>query len=165
MQLGNLETEDQLALVKYMSSKSFVDKRRIGIFGWSYGGYMSLLCLSRGHGIFKAGIAVSPVTNWRYYDSVYTERFMRSPQENPGGYDDNSPINFVSELEGSLLLVHGAADDNVHMQNSMMLIQKLVDTDKQFEMQFYPNQNHNISEGNAYYHLFCRITDFILSNL
>ena len=111
------------------------------------------------------GIAVAPVTNWRYYDTIYTERFMRTPQENPEGYDQNSPINFAGQLEGKFLLVHGTADDNVHFQNSVDFVSALVDANKQFEMQFYPNKNHGIYGGNSTYHLYKRMTDFILENL
>jgi dipeptidyl-peptidase 4 len=165
MQLGKLETEDQIQLAKYMGSKPYVDASRIGIFGWSYGGYMSLLCLMKGEGVFKMGVAVAPVTDWRFYDSVYTERFMRTPEENPSGYYNSSTLNYVDSLEGKLLLIHGTADDNVHLQNSMMLIQKMIEKDKPFEMQFFPNQDHSISGGNCTFYLFTRITDFIFTNL
>ncbi|MBN1597739.1 MAG: DPP IV N-terminal domain-containing protein [Bacteroidales bacterium] len=165
MQLGKLETEDQIALAEYMALKSYVDSERIGIFGWSYGGYMSLLCLTKGNHIFSMGIAVAPVTNWRYYDTIYTERFMRTPQENPNGYDENSPINHIEKLEGKLLLIHGTADDNVHLQNSMELINKLVDANKQFEIQLYPNKNHGIYGENTTYHLYARMTQYIIDNL
>jgi dipeptidyl-peptidase-4 len=165
LQLGKLETDDQIALARFMASKSYVDKSRIGIFGWSYGGYMSLLCLLKGNDVFKMGIAVAPVTSWRFYDTIYTERFMRTPQQNASGYDDNSPINYTNRLKGKLLLIHGTADDNVHLQNSMMLIRKLVEDNKQFEMQFYPDQNHNISGDNSTFHLYTCITDFILNDL
>ncbi|MDP4273604.1 MAG: S9 family peptidase [Bacteroidota bacterium] len=165
MQLGKLEVQDQIDAAKYLASQPYVDGSRIGIFGWSYGGYMSTLCMTKGADYFKMGIAVAPVTNWRYYDSVYTERFMRTPQENPSGYDDNSPINFVDKLKGKFLLVHGTGDDNVHLQNSMELIEKMVQANKQFEMQFYPNKNHGIYGGNTTYHLYTRLTDFILANL
>jgi dipeptidyl-peptidase 4 len=165
LQLGRYETEDQIAFAEYLASKSYVNKNRIGIFGWSYGGYMSLLCLMKGYPVFKAAIAVAPVTNWRFYDSIYTERFMRKPQENAEGYDNNSPLYYVNQMEGKLLLIHGTADDNVHLQNSMVLIKQLVEADKSFEMQFYPDQDHGISDGNATFHLFNRITDFIVTNL
>ena len=144
LQLGKFETEDQTELALYLSNLPFVDKSRIGIFGWSYGGYMSLLCLFKAADIFKMAISVAPVTNWRYYDTIYTERFMRTPMENSSGYDDNSPITHVDKMKGKLLLIHGMADDNVHLQNSTELIEKLVQAEKQFEMQFYPNKNHSI---------------------
>ena len=126
---------------------------------------MTSLCLTKGNGTYKMGIAVAPVTNWRYYDSIYTERFMRTPQENPDGYDRNSPINFAKDLQGKFLLIHGSADDNVHFQNSMDLVEALVQTDKQFEMQVYPNKNHGIRGGNTTFHLYTRMTNFILENL
>lgn len=165
MQLGKLETEDQIKAAKYLASLPYVDGGRIGIWGWSYGGYMSLLCLMKGSGIFRAAIAVAPVTNWRFYDSVYTERFMRTPRENASGYDDNSPINHVAELEGKLLLIHGTADDNVHFQNTMELVEKLVQADKKFELMCYPDRNHGISGGNTRLHLYRKMTDFILTSL
>ncbi len=165
MQLGKLETEDQTELAKYLGSLPFVDKSRIGIFGWSYGGYMSLLCLFNGADIFKVAISVAPVTNWRYYDTIYTERFMRTPDENPSGYDNNSPVFMVDKMKGKLLLIHGMADDNVHMQNSAELIEKLVQSGKQFDMQFYPNKNHGIYGGNTSYHLYKKMTEFIKENL
>jgi len=165
MQLGKLETEDQISVAKYLSNKAFVDSTRIGIFGWSYGGYMSSLCMTKGADIFKLGIAVAPVTNWRYYDNIYTERFMRTPQENPSGYDKNSPINFASQLKGKFLLIHGSADDNVHVQNSMEFAEKLIQSKKQFDMMVYPNKNHGIYGGNTRLQLYTKMTDFILSNL
>ena len=165
MQLGNLETIDQIALAEYLSEQAYVDKNRIGVFGWSYGGYMSLLCLLKGNHIFKTGIVVAPVTNWRFYDTVYTERFMRTPQENAKGYDENSPIYYANRLKGNLLLIHGMADDNVHFQNSVVFSQKLIEANKQFEMQFYPNKNHGISGGNTTFHLYKRMTDYILNSL
>ena len=126
---------------------------------------MSLLCLAKGADIFKMAISVAPVTNWRFYDTIYTERFMRTPQENPEGYDDNSPINHVEKIKGKLLLIHGMADDNVHLQNSTELVDKLVEADKKFEMIFYPNKNHGIHGGNTSYHLYRSMTDFVLENL
>ena len=165
LQLGKFETTDQIEAAKYLGSLKYIDSKRIGIFGWSYGGYMSTLCMTKGADYFKTGIAVAPVTNWRYYDNIYTERYMRTPQENPKGYDDNSPINFTKKLKGKFLLVHGVADDNVHVQNSMELIKSLVDSNKQFEMQFYPNKNHGIYGGTTRFHLYTRMTDFLLKNL
>ncbi|MFZ5939831.1 MAG: S9 family peptidase [Bacteroidota bacterium] len=165
MQLGKLETLDQLAAARWLSELPYIDAGRLGIFGWSYGGFMTSLCMTKGKGLFRMGIAVAPVTSWRYYDTIYTERFMRTPQENPEGYDDNSPINFASGLSGKFLLIHGSGDDNVHFQNSMMFAEQLVQADKQFEMQFYPNKNHGIYGGNTTYHLYTRMTDFILKNL
>jgi len=143
----------------------YIDASRIGIFGWSYGGYMSSLCLTVGADVFQLGIAVAPVTNWRFYDTIYTERFMRTPQENPGGYDDNSPINHVEKLKGKLLLIHGSADDNVHFQNTMVFAEKLVQANRQFEMQVYTDKDHGISGGNTSMHLYTRMTEFIIRNL
>ena len=166
LQLGKLETIDQIEAAKYLGSLNYVDSKRIGIWGWSYGGYMSTSCLTKGADYFSMGIAVAPVTNWRYYDNIYTERFMRTPQENPEGYDENSPVNHVEKFKGDFLLVHGTADDNVHIQNSIDLITALVNSNKQFEMQFYPNSNHGIYTGkNTTFHLYTRLTDFILENL
>ncbi len=165
LELGKLETEDQIEAAKYLGSLSYIDKDRIGMFGWSYGGFMTLSCLTKGADVFKMGISVAPVTNWRFYDTIYTERFMRTPQENASGYDDNSPINHVDKLKGKLLLVHGMGDDNVHFQNSVELTEKMVQANKQFEMQFYPNKNHGIYGGNTTYHLYTRMTNFILENL
>ena len=163
--LGKLETIDQVEAAQWFGSQKYIDANRIGIFGWSYGGFMTSLCLTKGNGTFKMGIAVAPVTNWRYYDTIYTERFMRTPQENPKGYDNNSPINFAEGLKGKFLLVHGSGDDNVHYQNSMDFVESLVQADKQFDMQFYPNKNHGIYGGNTSFHLYTRMTDFILENL
>jgi dipeptidyl-peptidase 4 len=165
MQLGKLETEDQISGAEFLGNLPYVDKDRIGIFGWSYGGYMSALCMTKGNAFFKAGIAVAPVTNWRYYDNIYTERYMRKPQDNASGYDDNSPINHVTKLKGKFLLVHGSGDDNVHVQNSMDLITALVNANKQFDLMIYPNKNHGIYGGNTRLHLYKKMTDFILQNL
>lgn len=165
MELGKYETEDQIEAAKYFGSLSFIDKNRIGIFGWSYGGYMSSFCITKGADYYKTAIAVAPVTNWRYYDNVYTERFMRTPQENADGYDMNSPINHVEKLKGNYLLIHGTADDNVHYQNSMDLITALVKANKQFEHFAYPNKDHGIYGGNTRLHLYTLMTDFILRKL
>lgn len=165
MELGKYETEDQIEAAKYFGSLDYIDKERIGIFGWSYGGYMSTLCITKGADYFKTAIAVAPVTTWRYYDNVYTERFMRTPQENPKGYDDNSPINHVDKLKGNYLLIHGTADDNVHVQNAVDLTTALIKANKQFEQFFYPNKNHSIYGGNTRYHLYTLMTDFIFRKL
>ena len=164
-QLGKLETEDQIAAAKFMAELPYVDPSRIGIQGWSYGGYMSSLCITKGADLFKMAIAVAPVTNWRYYDSIYTERFMQTPQENGSGYDDNSPINHVSRLKGKYLLIHGTADDNVHFQNSVEMVNALVKANKQFDLFFYPDKNHGIYGGNTRLHLYNMMTDYILKNL
>ena len=164
-ELGKLETEDQIAGAKYLSTLKYVDINRVGIWGWSYGGYMSSLCLLKGNEYFNTAIAVAPVTNWRYYDTIYTERYMRTPQENPDGYDLNSPINYVDLLKGNYLLIHGSADDNVHYQNTMEMISALVKNNKQFELFVYPDKNHSIYGGNTRIHLFTKITNFIIQNL
>ena len=164
-QLGKLETEDQIEANRYLANLPYVDGSRIGIFGWSYGGYMSSLCLLKGADEFKMAIAVAPVTNWRYYDSIYTERYMRTPQENAAGYDDNSPINHVEKLKGKYLLVHGSADDNVHYQNTMEMTNALVNANKQFDLFIYPNKNHGIYGGYTRLHLFTKMTNFIKENL
>lgn len=164
-QLGKLETEDQIEANRYLANLPYVDGSRIGIFGWSYGGYMSSLCLLIGAEEFKMAIAVAPVTNWRYYDSIYTERYMRTPQENTSGYDDNSPINHVEKLKGKYLLVHGSADDNVHYQNTMEMTNALVNANKQFDLFIYPNKNHGIYGGYTRLHLFTKMTNFIKENL
>ena len=164
-QMGYYESIDQIEAAKYLQKQSYVDPLRIGIWGWSYGGYMSSLCLFKGADVFKMAIAVAPVTNWRYYDSVYTERFMGLPQDNPLGYDSNSPINHVDKLKGKLLIVHGTGDDNVHLQNSIEMIEKLVQANKQFDMMYYPDKNHGIYGGNTTKHLFTKLTNFVKENL
>ncbi|RMG69289.1 MAG: S9 family peptidase [Bacteroidetes bacterium] len=163
--LGNLETKDQIEAAHWLGRQSYVDADRIGIWGWSYGGYMTALALTKGGGLFKAGIAVAPVTNWRFYDTIYTERYLKTPQLNPDGYDENSPLNFAGDLQGSLLLVHGTGDDNVHVQNSYELVDALVASSKQFEMFFYPNRNHGIYGGTTRYHLYQKMTNFLMNNL
>ncbi len=163
LQLGKYETSDQIEAAQYLGTLSFVDKDRIGMWGWSFGGYMTLSCLTKGADYFSLGVAVAPVTNWKYYDNIYTERFMRTPKENPDGYESNSPINHTEKMKGKLLLVHGLADDNVHVQNSMDFITSMVASGKQFEMQLYPNSNHGIYTGkNTTFHLYQRMTNFIL---
>ncbi len=165
MQLGKLETEDQVEAAKYLGTLPYVDKNNIGIFGWSYGGYMSSLCMTKGSDVFKAGIAVAPVTNWRYYDNIYTERFMRTPEENPDGYDKNSPVFYTKKLKGPFLIVHGDADDNVHVQNTHEFVNALVNANKQFDMYIYPNKNHGIYGGYTRLHLYTRMTEFLFNHL
>lgn len=164
-QLGKYEVLDQIAAAKYLGTLKFVDPNRIGIFGWSYGGYMSTLCMTLGAEWFKLGIAVAPVSNWRYYDSIYTERYNGLPQDNADGYDKNSPINHVKMMNGKYLLVHGTADDNVHFQNSVDLVDKLVEADVAFETMYYPNKDHGIYGGNTRNHLYKKMTNFVLENL
>jgi len=165
MNLGKYEIEDQIAAAKWFGNQSYIDKSRIGIFGWSFGGYMTSLALTKGADVFKAGIAVAPVTNWRYYDTVYTERFMRTPQENADGYDKNSPTEYANLLKGKLLLIHGTADDNVHFQNSMEFSEALIQNKKQFDFMAYPDKNHGIYGGQTRPQLYQKMTDFILDNL
>lgn len=165
-QLGKYETEDQIELAKYLIAQGIADPQKIGIFGWSYGGYMSSLCITKGAEYYSTAIAVAPVTNWRYYDNIYTERYMRTPQENASGYDDNSPINHVEKLKGKYLLVHGTADDNVHFQNSVEMVSALVKANKQFQTMYYPDSNHGIYTGpNTTFHLYTMMTNFLLENL
>jgi dipeptidyl-peptidase 4 len=164
-QLGKYETEDQIAVAKWLGTQPYVDKTRIGIQGWSYGGYMSSLCITKGADVFKTAIAVAPVTNWRYYDSIYTERYMGLPQGNAAGYDDNSPINHVDKLRGNYLLVHGLADDNVHFQNSAEMITALVKANRPFDLMTYPDKNHGIYGGTTRLHLYEKMTNFLLEKL
>ena len=164
-ELGKYETIDQINAAMYFGNLDYIDQNRIGIQGWSYGGYMSSLAITKGADVFKMAIAVAPVTNWRYYDNIYTERYMRTPQENPSGYDENSPINHVDKLKGNYLLIHGSADDNVHMQNTMEMISALTKANKQFDLFIYPDKNHGIYGGNTRYHLYKKMTNFIVNNL
>lgn len=165
LELGKLETEDLIAVAKELQTYDYVAADRIGIMGWSYGGFMTSLAMTKGADYFKMGIAVAPVTNWRYYDNIYTERFMRTPAENENGYDKNSPINFVDQLKGKYLLIHGSGDDNVHYQNTMEMINALVRADKQFDLFIYPNKNHGIYGGNTRNHLYQMMLDYTLKNL
>lgn len=165
LNLGKYETEDQITAAKWFGKQSYIDADRIGIFGWSFGGYMASLALTKGADVFKVGIAVAPVTNWRYYDTVYTERFLRTPQENPKGYDENSPTEFAKLMKGKFLLIHGTADDNVHFQNSLELSEALIQNKKQFEFMAYPDKNHGIFGGSTRPQLYQKMTDFILQNL
>ncbi len=165
MNLGKYEIEDQITAAKWFGNQSYIDKSRIGMFGWSFGGYMTSLAMTKGADVFKMGIAVAPVTNWRYYDSVYTERFLRTPQENPDGYDKNSPTEYANLLKGKFLLIHGTADDNVHFQNSMEFSEALIQNKKQFDFMAYPDKNHGIYGGQTRPQLYQKMTDFILENL
>ena len=164
-QLGKLEVEDQIASAKYLGQLPYVDAERIGIWGWSYGGYMASLALFMGNDVFKAGIAVAPVTSWRFYDSVYTERYLQTPQINAEGYDRYSPLSHVDKLRGNFLLIHGTGDDNVHFQNAVMLQDALIAANKQFDSFYYPNRNHGIYGGNTRLHLFTMMTDFLEAKL
>lgn len=164
-ELGKYEVEDQIDAAKVIGNYPYVDKSRIGIFGWSFGGFMASNCIMKGAEVFKTAIAVAPVTNWRFYDSIYTERYMQTPQENASGYDDNSPINHVSKLKGNFLLIHGTADDNVHVQNSMQMIEALVQANKQFDWAIYPDKNHGIYGGYTRIQLYNKMTNFIKEKL
>lgn len=165
LNLGKLEHRDQEQAAKWLASQSFVDPARIGIWGWSFGGYMTSLCMTKSSEVFKMGIAVAPVTNWRYYDNIYTERFLRRPSENAVGYDTNSPINFVKNIKGNYLIVHGTADDNVHFQNTVEMVDAMIKAGVKFDSEIYPNRNHGIGDPKAIYHLYNRMTDYILKNL
>ena len=165
LQLGKLETEDQIFAAKKLGELNYIDENNIGIFGWSYGGYMSSLCISKGAEVFNSAIAVAPVTNWRFYDNIYTERFMRTPEENGDNYDVNSPINHVGKIKGNYLLIHGTADDNVHFQNSMEMVNSLVKSNIEFDFFAYPNKNHGISGGYTRLHLYNKMTNFLIDNL
>ena len=164
-ELGKYEVEDQIDAAKVIGKYNYVDASRIGIFGWSYGGFMSSNCLFQGADVFKMAIAVAPVTSWRYYDSIYTERYMQTPQENASGYDNNSPINHVSKLKGDFLLIHGTADDNVHVQNTMKMVEALVQANKQFDWAIYPDKNHGIYGGKTRLQLYTKMTNFIKEKL
>lgn len=165
LQLGKYESDDQIAVAKYFAKQPYIDASRIGIWGWSFGGYMSSICLLKGADVFKTAIAVAPVTNWRYYDNIYTERYMRTPQENAKGYDDNSPVNMVDKLKGNYLLIHGTADDNVHYQNAIEMQKALINANKDFDSEAYPNKNHGISGGVTRLQLYRKLTNFILEKL
>jgi dipeptidyl-peptidase-4 len=164
-ELGKYEVEDQIDAAKVIGNYPYVDKNRIGIWGWSYGGFMASNCIMKGNDVFKMAIAVAPVTNWRFYDSIYTERYMQTPQENASGYDENSPINHVNKLKGKFLLIHGSGDDNVHVQNSMQMMEALIQANKQFDSQIYPDKNHGIYGGKTRIQLFTKMTNFIKENL
>ena len=164
-EMGKYEVEDQIDAAKVIGNYPFVDKSRIGIFGWSYGGFMASNCIMKGNEVFKMAIAVAPVTNWRFYDSIYTERYMQTPQENASGYDENSPINHVDKLKGKFLLIHGSGDDNVHVQNSMQMMEALIQANKQFDSQIYPDNNHGIYGGKTRIQLYNKMTNFIYNNL
>lgn len=164
-ELGKYEVEDQIFVAKQLAKESFIDENRIGIWGWSFGGFMSSNCLFQANEVFKTAIAVAPVTSWRFYDSIYTERFMTTPQENASGYDNNSPITHANKLKGNFLLIHGTADDNVHVQNSMVLINKLVNLNKDFDWLIYPDKNHGIYGGKTREQLYTKMTNYLLEKL
>ena len=164
--LGQYEVEDQIDAAKFLLEKyNYLDEDHVGIWGWSYGGFMSSLVLAQGSEVFNTAIAVAPVTSWRFYDTIYTERFMQTPQMNPEGYREGSPLTYAGGIEGNYLLVHGTRDDNVHFQNSVEMVNRLVAEGVQFETMYYPNRNHGIYGGNTRRHLYRMLNDFILENL
>lgn len=165
LQLGKYETIDQIEAAKWLGKQPYIDAGRIGIFGWSYGGYMSSLCILKGNDVFRAAIAVAPVTNWKWYDTIYTERYMQSEKENSDGYRDNSPVYFADRLKGEYLLVHGLGDDNVHFQHTAEMANALIKANKQYDTYFYPNRNHGIYGDNARLHLYTKMTRFLQENL
>ncbi|MGL5731463.1 MAG: S9 family peptidase, partial [Bacteroidales bacterium] len=160
LKLGQKEAHDQVEAASYLKTLSYVDANNIGIWGWSFGGYTTLMSMSVSKDIIKAGVAIAPVTDWRYYNTIYTERYMRTPQENKEGYDQGSPIFLANNFNGSLLLIHGTADDNVQYQNTTEYAEALVQANKQFDMQIYTNRNHSIFGGNTRYHLYTRVINF-----
>ena len=164
-ELGKYEVEDQIEVAKKLGELPYINAARIGIWGWSYGAFMSSNCLFQANDVFSMAIAVAPVSSWRFYDTIYTERYMQTPQENPSGYDENSPITYVDNLKGDYLLVHGGADDNVHLQNTMRMVEALIQANKQFDWAIYPDKNHGIYGGNTRLHLFTRMTKFIYETL
>ena len=164
-QLGKYESDDQVESAKYLGTLPYVDKRNIAIFGWSYGGFMTLMCMEKGGEIFKAGISVAPVTSYRFYDSVYTERYMGLPQDNAEGYDENAPLAHAGDIKGRLLIVHGSADDNVHAQNTYEFTEKMVQAGVQFDMAIYTNRDHGIRGGNTSMHLYTKMTNFLKEQL
>ena len=161
--LGQLDVQDQIQAAKYLSTFDYIDETRIGMYGWSYGGYMSPMCLMQGSDIFKLAVSVAPVTDWKFYDTVYTERYMQTPALNKEGYELGSLLNYINLLKGKLLLIHGMSDDNVHFQNSAELAKELVRYKKQFDSMFYPGSKHGILGKRE--HVFTKITNFILENL
>ena len=165
LNLGLIESDDQIAAARYFASLPYVDNNKLGIWGWSYGGYNVLMSMSRGNGIFKAGVAIAPVTDWRFYDTIYTERFMRTPQQNAAGYDKGSAVALAPNLQGNLLLIHGTSDDNVHVQNSMEYVRALINADKHFDMFIFPDKNHFISGSNSRMYLYNKVIEYYKDNL
>ena len=164
--LGNAEVEDQISFARHLARQEYIDASRVGIYGWSYGGFMALGCALKGDGIFKVAIAVAPVTSWRYYDSIYTEIYNGLPSQNPEGYDNNSPINFADRLSDKtrLLIIHGTADDNVHFQNTIEMCRALNRSAKQYDMMVYPDQNHSM-RPNDMVNVRQKMVDYCLENL
>ncbi len=164
-QLGKYESDDQVEAARFLGTLPYVDKSNIAIFGWSYGGFMTLMCMEKGGELFKAGISVAPVTSYRFYDTVYTERYMGLPQDNAEGYDENAPLSHAGDIKGRLLIVHGSADDNVHAQNTYEFTEKMVQAGVQFDMAIYTNRNHGIRGGNTSMHLYTKMTNFLKEQL
>lgn len=165
LKLGEIEQLDQRFAAEYFGQLPYIDKSRIGIWGWSFGGYLSSLCLTKSPDVFKMAIAVAPVTHWKFYDNIYTERYLRTPKENPEGYENNSPLNFTQNIKGNYLIVHGTADDNVHFQNAAEMVNSLIKNGIEFDSEYYPNRNHGIGDPAARVHLFNKLTDYIQENL
>ena len=165
MQLGKYESDDMIASARWLANQPYVDAQKIGIWGWSYGGFMSSLCIMKGHDVFSTAIAIAPVTNFKYYDSIYTERYMRTPQENEKGYTDHAPLSWADKLKGNLLICHGTADDNVHIQNAYELAERLVQANKQFDMGIYTNRNHGIYGGNTSLQLYTKFVKYLNEHL
>jgi len=165
LHLGRYESADQIAAARWFAQQPFVSADRIGIWGWSYGGYMTSRTVFLGGGVFKAAIAVAPVTDWRFYDTIYTERYMRTPQENSAGYDESAALTYADSLKGSFLLVHGTGDDNVHFQNSERLVERLEVANKQFDLRIYPNKTHSIGGGNTRENLYGLFTAWLKAHL
>jgi dipeptidyl-peptidase-4 len=165
LRLGELEIQDQIDAAKYLGKLPYIDKNRIGHWGWSFGGFMSALAITQGADVFKAAIAVAPVTSWRLYDNIYTERFMRTPQENPKGYDEVSPLSHVDKIKGKFLIIHGTGDDNVHFQNSVLMVEEMIQKNINFESAYYPNKAHGIRGGNSTYHIYRKMTEWLEENL
>ena len=163
--LGHFEWLDQTAVARHVSNWDFVDPKRMGIQGWSFGGYLSSLCILKSPDVFKAAVAIAPVTHWKFYDSIYTERFLQTPSENEEGYNNNAPMNFAAQLKGNFLLMHGGADDNVHVQHTMELAKALQEANKPFDLMVYPNRNHGISGGNIRLHLYEKVSNWWFKNL
>jgi dipeptidyl-peptidase-4 len=165
LELGLLESTDHAFAAKQMANLPYVDASRIGIWGWSFGGYMSSSAITKHSDVFKAAVAVAPVTHWKYYDNIYTERYLRRPIDNPQGYENNSPLNFTDGIKGNYLLVHGTGDDNVHWQNSAEMINAMIKSGVRYDAEVYPNRNHGIGDRAASYHLYRRMTEFVLEKL
>ena len=165
LRLGHFESADQISAARFFGSLPYVDASRIGIWGWSYGGYVASRTMFLGGDVFRAAIAVAPVTDWRFYDTIYTERYMRTPAENPQGYDESSSLAYADSLRGSFLVVHGTGDDNVHFQNTVRLVERLEKANKQFDMRIYPNKTHAISGGNTTENLFGFLTEWLKRSL